>query len=460
MFKFEFDLGDLTEEARPTSQNAQSKETQPSLNANKEKLADIGGEGPCVVIPLDKLIDQLPPFITYSNLKINSRLSVYKRELYDAKYQTIVNLAAEEEEEDEAADESQEKGSKDKGVSKQQTLESLQSTSDLIPGIYEGGFKTWECSIDLATHLDPVIDKLKTIFTRRDDQIRCAVEQDGNPLEQGTFRILEIGCGTAVPTASLCFQLFVYLLNRDRSTTLHSSSISNNQLKAPILEIILQDFNSDVLKLLTFPNILLAFYRATLVAGKDKENTSLESRDNTREQTDEETNGENTIEEDLEITDELKTEFEIFLRSHGIQLTFIYGPWSTFKLPPIAPDRTSPFLVTDCERGSVKGCEAIISSETLYSVESLPSLINVILSSKITYCHRPQDEEASKDDSTILIASKSIYFGVGGGTHSFINSIEKTHNGVVSLIDLHHSDQSPLASNGVSRVLMEIKFLA
>jgi hypothetical protein len=218
--------------------------------------------------------------------------------------------------------------------------------------------------------------------------------------------------------------------------------------------------DKQVLKLLTFPNILLAFYRATLVAGKDKENTSLESRDNTREQTDEETNGENTIEEDLEITDELKTEFEIFLRSHGIQLTFIYGPWSTFKLPPIAPDRTSPFLVTDCERGSVKGCEAIISSETLYSVESLPSLINVILSSKITYCHRPQDEEASKDDSTILIASKSIYFGVGGGTHSFINSIEKTHNGVVSLIDLHHSDQSPLASNGVSRVLMDIKFLA
>lgn len=26
--------------------------------------------------------------------------------------------------------------------------------SDLIPGVYEGGLKTWECSLDLVTELD------------------------------------------------------------------------------------------------------------------------------------------------------------------------------------------------------------------------------------------------------------------------------------------------------------------
>lgn len=33
------------------------------------------------------------------------------------------------------------------------TLEYIESPSDLVPGAYEGGLKTWECSIDLATHL-------------------------------------------------------------------------------------------------------------------------------------------------------------------------------------------------------------------------------------------------------------------------------------------------------------------
>lgn len=27
------------------------------------------------------------------------------------------------------------------------------STNDIQPNIYEGGFKTWECSVDLATYL-------------------------------------------------------------------------------------------------------------------------------------------------------------------------------------------------------------------------------------------------------------------------------------------------------------------
>lgn len=29
----------------------------------------------------------------------------------------------------------------------------LNSPSDLVPGVYEGGLKTWECSLDLAAYL-------------------------------------------------------------------------------------------------------------------------------------------------------------------------------------------------------------------------------------------------------------------------------------------------------------------
>ena len=32
-------------------------------------------------------------------------------------------------------------------------LDFLNAPSDLVPGVYEGGLKTWECSLDLVEHL-------------------------------------------------------------------------------------------------------------------------------------------------------------------------------------------------------------------------------------------------------------------------------------------------------------------
>lgn len=36
-------------------------------------------------------------------------------------------------------------------------LEFVEAPSDLVPGIYEGGLKTWECSIDLAERLSQLV---------------------------------------------------------------------------------------------------------------------------------------------------------------------------------------------------------------------------------------------------------------------------------------------------------------
>lgn len=33
-------------------------------------------------------------------------------------------------------------------------LEYLDAPSDLLPGVYEGGLKTWECSLDLVEYLE------------------------------------------------------------------------------------------------------------------------------------------------------------------------------------------------------------------------------------------------------------------------------------------------------------------
>ena len=37
-------------------------------------------------------------------------------------------------------------------------LEFLDAPSDLVPGVYEGGLKTWECSLDLVDYLDGLKD--------------------------------------------------------------------------------------------------------------------------------------------------------------------------------------------------------------------------------------------------------------------------------------------------------------
>ena len=33
------------------------------------------------------------------------------------------------------------------------------TTDDIAPNVYEGGFKTWECAVDLASHLSASLSK-------------------------------------------------------------------------------------------------------------------------------------------------------------------------------------------------------------------------------------------------------------------------------------------------------------
>lgn len=60
-----------------------------------------------------------------------------KRDLYDARFQLIA-----------AGNVSEARGNSDAD-----DLQFVEAPSDLVPGMYEGGLKTWECSIDLAGHL-------------------------------------------------------------------------------------------------------------------------------------------------------------------------------------------------------------------------------------------------------------------------------------------------------------------
>ncbi len=92
----------------------------------------------------------------------------------------------------------------------------VNSDTDLIPQVYEGGLKTWECSLDLVS-------------TLRDRYGDDAANLRGK-------RILDLGCGTAIPTA--------YLLRRLFDQPASAQQVARTELH-------LLDFNEHVLELVS-----------------------------------------------------------------------------------------------------------------------------------------------------------------------------------------------------------------
>lgn len=84
----------------------------------------------------------IPSSISYSALAINTpndtnSIRLLRRELFDIRTQLMA--------EDSRVEETDELSSS--------TIAGLSTGDDLTPGIYEGGFKTWECAVDLARYL-------------------------------------------------------------------------------------------------------------------------------------------------------------------------------------------------------------------------------------------------------------------------------------------------------------------
>jgi protein-histidine N-methyltransferase len=98
-------------------------------------------------------LSTLPPLISYTPVVIplSSTPSLprtqLRRDLFDARFQVI---SQDQEGEDE-------EGSRltagDKGKGKERRFE-VDEATDLVRGVYEGGLKTWECSLDLVDCLD------------------------------------------------------------------------------------------------------------------------------------------------------------------------------------------------------------------------------------------------------------------------------------------------------------------
>ncbi|KAK3826255.1 MAG: hypothetical protein JOS17DRAFT_686857, partial [Linnemannia elongata] len=127
---------------------------------------------------------------------------IYKRNLEDVKFQII--------QEDDEFDEEKKQEKEEGTITGPGGVEmlALAGKSDLVKGVYEGGLKTWECALDLVAYL---------------------ADQKHNYDGQ---KILELGCGSALPG--------IYVLTQSNT-----------------VQVDLQDYNDQVLKFVTLPNVLL-----------------------------------------------------------------------------------------------------------------------------------------------------------------------------------------------------------
>ncbi|KAL1693170.1 hypothetical protein GGG16DRAFT_49839 [Schizophyllum commune] len=403
MFKFNFDI----EEADTEALNNLSLDEKPNADqkdqpASPEQAALAAYKSHTV----SELIDKLPEVVSYTPTEIplasGRRLTLARRDLFDARYQLIAEADVSLPNEVPIGEASAADAAP---ADPTRTPAFLDAPSDLIPGLYEGGLKTWECSLDLVDYLDGL-----------------------TPASEGTSagaagicnwagkRVLEIGCGTAIPSLYLLHEIF----QDERKPS-----------EVPQTRITLQDYNASVLELITLPNLLIAwcmsahfhrsyeFIQLPVSPPPADESTA--------------TKPDPTIPGDIHITPTLKAAFLSTLAERNIEIELVSGSWENIlreRFQDSAADSTYDLVLT---------------SETIYRTESLGALIGIMR----TACAQaastgPQSTGAgssSTDPSAgsssrpardvslggkplCLVAAKVLYFGVGGGLPDFVRAVE------------------------------------
>lgn len=247
--------------------------------------------------------------------------TIYRRELFDIKHQVMTEDDNEE------------------------LIDLLIDTNavDLQKDRYEGGFKSWECSYDLMD--------------------RLSINQD---FFKENLSIIELGSGTSLPS--------VFVLN-------NKFTLNNNDP----LNLIVSDFNYDVLRLVTLPNIIINWYI-----------TKYQSQN-----------------AELLFSEALLQEFINDLNQFNITIDFLCGGWSKEFLELI----------------DNRNINLILTSETIYSLDSIPVLSDIIMN----IINKSPSNKA-------LVACKNYYFGVGGSIIEFLNYIKTKSNLVCDVQEINDNN--------------------
>lgn len=275
--------------------------------------------------------------ITYEPVELYPGRTLYRRELFDVRHQLMMEDST--------------PGKKEDGVSAEEFNILMGETGeDLKNGVYEGGLKSWECSFDM-------IAKLKDL------QIVERLLQNGQK-----FNVVELGCGTSLPT------LYILSLIFSTQATQHQP-----------ISVVLSDFNYDVLRLVTLPNILINWCFCAL---NPDELRLLQQRDDVEG---------NIRDGEIDITKAVVARFNQWMQQNQVTISFISGSWCRSFMDIL--NETLPQMKTETN--------IVLTSETIYSPAILPVVGEMMV-------ELAGGEGAAHDDSVTLLGAKDIYFGVGG----------------------------------------------
>ncbi len=238
--------------------------------------------------------------------------------------------------------------------------------SDLIPGVYEGGLKLWECAIDLVHFLS-----------------KSNIDFSG-------MRILELGCGTGLPG--------IYSAIRGAK------------------DVHFQDYNPEVLNFVTIPNVILntefknenetegmvdTGFRTCGVDARSKNENQTGSMVETGSKTSVDAGSKNENETRGTVDFGSKTQNSGSTSENGnvteAKFKFYSGDWSGLA-SVLEPGESYDFILT---------------SETIYSLDSQPKLLSVL------------KQACKKGTGVVYVAAKTFYFGVGGGVANFCQLVEE-----------------------------------
>ncbi|KAI9444081.1 hypothetical protein H4582DRAFT_1919155 [Lactarius indigo] len=386
-FTFDFDLEDDLDESFNVIPPQKTTEINPiDVDNTPEGVSE--AELPAEEIPLSELLSTLPEALSYSPLTLpTSGPTLVRRDLFDARFQLLAQ-----------------------GRDEQAAL--VDAPADLVPGVYEGGLKTWECALDLAAYLDR--DVLGAQAGRR---VRG-------------LRVLELGCGTAVPTLLLLDRLFAFLASETGDPPLASDG---EKPIVPETEIHLQDYNRTVLELVTFPNVLLAWYVSPLSTQYRASVPDLDSdSDDGTVATSTHTSGHERRQGGLTVTPALLAAFDDLAR-HA--LGYPYASSSGAGRPYVrtgGPTRGGRHRTTLC----------LPARRSIAPKRSAHSWACCVQQAAASRGMRPQR-------SLCLVAAKVLYFGVGGGVQEFVRAVED-ERGTVHTVWEHRE--------GVGRRIMRVEW--
>jgi hypothetical protein len=304
--------------------------------------------------------------------------------------------------------------------------------SDLVSGVYEGGLKTWECSIDLCQYLYSLWWQQQQQNNNNEvgnnNNINANINTGSHssmsmrmmiqsacfaPSKSSHSHVLELGCGHGLP-----------------GILLHKLSQSHGRQNNNV-NVMFSDYNDYVLEQVTWPNMMLNSNTTNTNTSNDSNNTSM--------------GDDNDVDVDTSISQQQRG---------GGAVTMVGGDWwelsrrlqITTTETAAANDNSNNTNTTQQHHKCGMAIpnapadgrfDCILAAETLYSLEASKATA-VLLSRHLT----PMTGVG-------LIATKRYYFGVGGGTDAFIDFCSKQQqiqNGQ-ALLDSHNPSTTPTSTS-------------